>query len=261
MLKIKKSANGNKVPSWMVTFADLMTLLLTFFVLLLSYSSLDVKKYKEASDSLFKAFKKDVFITKEPEGNSVIKLPLSQQSTDSQQRSKQKQTENQLDKLLDKTKATFRKEMDDNLVLVKQIENGILISIKERAAFTSGSEKLQSSFIPYLKKIASILPAGKATIVVAGHTDSRPIISHHKLFRSNWDLSTLRATSVVHKLLEISDIPADKVIAQGHADTKPIASNKTKKGRSMNRRVEISLFPEVDRLSQSLNGGNVNEAP
>ena len=62
MLKIKKSGNGSSVPTWMVTFADLMTLLLTFFVLLLSYSSLDAKKYKEASASLFKAFIKNKFI-------------------------------------------------------------------------------------------------------------------------------------------------------------------------------------------------------
>ena len=257
MLKIKKNTNGNKVPSWMVTFADLMTLLLTFFVLLLSYSSLDVKKYKQASNSLFEAFNKDTFISKESDNHSVIKLPLSNKDVVVEK----KQAESQLDKLLDKTKVTLRKELDNNILLVKQVEDGILISIKERAAFASGSEKLQDSFIPYLRKIASILPAGKASIVVAGHTDSQPIVSDHELFRSNWDLSTLRATSVVHKLLEISNIPANKVIAQGHADTKPIASNKTKKGRSINRRVEITLFPEVDRLSQSLNGDNVNETP
>lgn len=260
MLKIKKSKNGSKVPTWMVTFADLMTLLLTFFVLLLSYSSLDAKKYKEASESLFKAFNKVKFIGGESAGHSVIKLPLHDQNTTPQKTSTptptqtstqtETETENKHDKWLDKTKTILHKEINDNVLHVKKIENGILISVKEHSAFTSGSEKLQASFIPHLKKIASIFPAGKASIVVSGHTDSQPIVTDHELFRSNWDLSTLRATSVVHKLLEISDIPADKVIAQGHADTKPIASNKTKKGRSINRRVEITLFPEVDHLSQ-----------
>lgn len=250
MLKTNKNTSGSKVPSWMVTFADLMTLLLTFFVLLLSYSSLDVKKYKEASNSLFKAFNEGSFIEDKPGEHSMVEFPLSHKGDI--------QIENKLDNWLDKTKTTLHKEIDNNTLLIKQVGDGIMISIKEQAAFASGSDNLQASFIPYLRKIASIIPAGKATIVVSGHTDSLPIVSNHKIFRSNWDLSTLRATSVVHKLIEISDIPEDKIIAQGHADTKPIASNKTKKGRSMNRRVEITLFPEKEPLAQPLNGGNTH---
>lgn len=267
MLKIKKSKNGNTVPTWMVTFADLMTLLLTFFVLLLSYSSMDAKKYKQASDSLAKAFNKNKFIGEEAGGKSMIKLPSHHQGAAPQKKQeqvkkeKEKKTENIIDKWFDKTKAILKKEIDDNVLHVKKLKNGILISVKEHFAFTSGSEKLQASFIPHLKKIASIFPAGKAKIVVAGHTDSQPIVTNHETFRSNWDLSTLRATSVVHKLLEITDVPADMVIAQGHADTKPIASNKTKRGRTMNRRVEITLLPETVSSPKPLKGGNVNEKP
>ncbi len=281
MLKIKKSKNGNSVPTWMVTFADLMTLLLTFFVLLLSYSSMDAKKYKQASDSLYRAFHKNKFIGEESGGRSMIKLPSHHQDTAPQKKQKRKEVEKEkeiekeikkkieekkqrekiINKWYDKTKVTLSKEIGDNVLHIKKLENGILVSVKEHFAFTSGSEKLQASFIPHLKKIASIFPAGKAKIIVAGHTDSQPIVSNHTTFRSNWDLSTLRATSVVHKLLKITDIPADKVIAQGHADSKPIASNKTRKGRLINRRVEITLLPVSVSSSKPLKGGNINEQP
>lgn len=269
MLITRTIKSENKVPSWMVTFADLMTLLLTFFVLLLSYSSLDAKKYKEASESLIQAFNPGYFIKTRQEGLVGIKLPFSSMEKTLQQETrpdtgKDKKEDDKLDTWFNKTKRSLQEGIDKDILKIEMKESGILISVKEHAAFASGSEKLQPAFIPYLRKIALIVPPGKATIVVAGHTDNKPIIAEHKLFRSNWDLSTLRATSVVHKLLSISDIPAVKIIAQGHADTKPIASNKTKKGRALNRRVEITLYPEIEKLMEKTSapgqGGVINDA-
>ncbi|MCK5334710.1 MAG: OmpA family protein [Gammaproteobacteria bacterium] len=256
MLMVNKKSGGNKVPTWMVTFSDLMTLLLTFFILLLSYSQTDEKKYKQASDSIIKAFNQGKLISTEGGGDAAIILPLPAKKTQPQKESQTDQGEKKkirdlLDKWVNKIEKLLAKEIDKKLFTVKKIDSGVLISVKEHAAFSSGSEKLQPSFVAHLRKISSLFPDGKVTIVVAGHTDNKPIVAGHELFRSNWDLSTLRATSVVHKLLEISSIPAANITAQGHADTKPVALNTTKKGRSLNRRVEILLHPVLDEVTDS----------
>ena len=115
----------------------------------------------------------------------------------------------------------------------------ILIRIRERASFASGSADLRTDFAPILGGIAGILNDTEGRIIVAGHTDDIPI--HNFRFRSNWELSASRAVTVAHALQDAANIPPDRFQVEGHAETQPVAPNDSVENRGRNRRVEIII--------------------
>jgi len=121
----------------------------------------------------------------------------------------------------------------------------IIIRVREKASFDSGRAELKSAFRPLLARVAKILQNAEGKIVVAGHTDNVPIYTER--FRSNWELSSARAVSVVHEMMLATDIPADRFLIEGYADTRPVAPNDTPANRAKNRRVEIILMQGEDK--------------
>jgi chemotaxis protein MotB len=103
--------------------------------------------------------------------------------------------------------------------------------------FPSGSAELLDEFSPLITKIRGLLKETEGHIYVAGHTDNVPIATSR--YRSNWELSSARAVSVVHKLIETGEIPPNRIHVQGHGDTQPLHANDSHKHRALNRRVEI----------------------
>ena len=136
---------------------------------------------------------------------------------------------------------TLQEEIESGMIDVLMTDKGkkIVIRIKETGSFASGSAKLLPGFDPVIAKMQDILQRAGGQIVVAGHTDDRPINSYR--FRSNWELSASRAVSLVHELLSAKTLQANRFEVQGHSDTRPLADNKTSEGRSKNRRVEVIL--------------------
>jgi len=261
-------------PLWMATFADLMSLLMCFFVLLLSFSEMDAAKFKELAGSLSKAFgvQRDVPANELPKGTSVVTTEFSpgkpdnatllkimrQQTTDE---SKENLNFSSGDKNLNKKEIAkeiysaavkrmqdeakkitqiLKDEIDSGTVEVEWTDREIVIRIRERGTFSSGDDKIDQVFASLLKKIAIALNAVEGKIIVSGHTDNRPISTSR--FPSNWVLSAARAAAVVHHLEAKENINPDRLQIRAYGDIKPIFTNYTEESRSKNRRVEISIL-------------------
>ncbi len=291
-----KAVEASGSPAWMATFADLMSLLMCFFVLLLSFSEMDAAKFKELAGSLSKAFgvQRDVPANELPKGTSVVTAEFSPGKPDNQTLLKimrQQTTDESKDNLdfssgdkgLDKKQiakeiykaavkrmqeeaeritAALKSEIDSGTVEVDWTDREIIIRIRERGTFPSGDDKIDGAFALLLKKIASALKEVEGNIIVSGHTDNRPISTSR--FPSNWVLSAARAAAVVHHLEAKENINEDRLQIRAHGDTKPLFTNYTEESRSKNRRVEISilgdkhLFYEYDNEAKDEMAANDN---
>ena len=117
---------------------------------------------------------------------------------------------------------------------------GALIRIQEKGSFGSGSARLDPGFYKVIDRISEVLATRPGKILVAGHTDNIPIRTGR--FRSNWELSSARAVTVLHALLRNPRLDQRRVVVQGFADTRPVADNDTPQGRAKNRRVELIIL-------------------
>jgi len=257
-------------PAWVMTFADLMSLLMCFFVLMLSFSEMDVQKFKQIAGSMKHAFgvQRDVQFKKIPKGTSIVAQEFSpgkptptplkemRQSTtdetknnlnftDSTSKKLTKEAAEQIQKEAEKriqaqAKAlsdALQKELKRGLLEIETVKDEIVLRIREKGSFSSGSAKLQKSFYPVLKKIGKALNDVDGKIVVAGHTDNIPIST--RKYSSNWLLSAARSATVVHQLIKIGKLTSSRVQIRAHAENEPIAPNNTNQNRAKNRRVEI----------------------
>ena len=275
----KKADAG--APAWITTFADLAILLMCFFVLLLAFSEMDAQKYKQVAGSMKQAFgvQRDVKVKQPPKGVNVIAREFSpgkpeptplnevrQKTTDDLRRhlkipgvktDKSQAKMGQLIKALkkqlkeavtkvdaDKTRQALKDEIDKGMIDVEAEDQKVIIRIREKGSFSSGSASLIKPFQPVLRKIGKILIGTEGRITVAGHTDSVPISNQR--FRSNWELSTSRAVTVVHGLIETTGLPAERFHIEGYGETRPIANNDTSTNRAKNRRVEIAIVQGQD---------------
>ncbi len=214
-------------PMWMVTFGDLMSLLLTFFVLLLSFSTMNAPKYKQVAGSMKDAFgiQKKVHFTGRPEGQLMVSAEfLSTPMAIRVQRA---------------IKEVVARE-SGGLVDVEQTKEGVVVRVKDAMGFDFGKAQLRPGFKPLLDRIGKIIKKTGSTVIVSGHTDNIPLRKGGK-FLSNWDLSAARSVAVVNYWVRRFHIPASHMSAVGYADGKPLASNDTAKGRSLNRRVEFKI--------------------
>ncbi len=219
-------------PAWMATFSDMATLLLTFFVLLLSFAELNVKEFREMLGSIREAFGVQ-FVTKGPveamnttpvELNDVPASPLVPISDPAS-------------KTLREVKEWIQEHELEDDVEVELTERGILVRVRDRVLFDTGSATLGPDAEPVLRRIAELAKELGSAVAVEGHTDDRPIRT--KRFPSNWELSTARAASVVRWFIEKAGLPAGKLRAAGFADTRPVVPNDSPEHRSRNRRVEF----------------------
>jgi len=134
---------------------------------------------------------------------------------------------------------TLERELASSCIVLIDQGNRIIIRFPDATAFFAGGAKFASGVEPELKRIASILRATKGQILVSGHTDNSPISTAR--FRSNWDLSSARAVSVVHFLIARAAVSPSRITSQGFADSRPLVKNDTPENQSRNRRVEISI--------------------
>ncbi len=275
------------LPAYMGTFADLMSLLMCFFVLLLSFAEMDALKFKLVVKSLDRAFgvQREVPANEIPKGTSIIAqefspgeprpTPLQQvrQDTIDDTRevlkvkregdgkadfSAQKQEEQIIKESL-MFKQELQKEIKEGLIDVEAQFDRIVIRIREKGSFESGDARLNRAFLPIIDKIRNVLSKTDGQIVIAGHTDNIPINTPR--YRSNWELSTSRATSVVHELLADDLIPPERFVLEGHAETQALTTNDTHDNRARNRRVEIIVLKssskqEVTESIEQLNREN-----
>ena len=296
------------LPPWMGTFADLMSLLMCFFVLLLSFATIDAVRFKKMAESMKDAFgvQREIPAAEIVKGVSVIKQEWSptvaeqaviteirQETTDveqehlkmkegegdhdsqgmqgeldrqklqdeqEQQKSQQEleeeaaaqaalaaqaELERELAQQMAELQEALELEVEQGLVTLEQKESSIIIRIHEKGSFPSGSARLDPGFQNVMDRISSVLASRPGQITVAGHTDNIPISTGR--FRSNWELSSARAVTVLHAMLQNRDIAEDRVVVQGLADTKPLVDNDSPQNRAKNRRVELILTRSIDQ--------------
>ena len=245
------------LPAWMGTFADLMSLLMCFFVLLLSFATMDINKFKKLSESLQEAFgvQSDIPALEIPKGTSVVAhqfspgkpIPTLEETIRQKTIDDDQQTldfdQSKVASDADEVREQLKKEIAEGKVKVSTIGPIIIIRIEDRASFASGAADMNRAFSQTLKKIRKILVRQTdKIIVIAGHTDDVPIRTAR--YRSNWELSAARSVTVAHELLKDKGIESQRIRVEGYADSSPLAPNDSKKNRSRNRRVEITLIPQ-----------------
>ncbi len=256
------------LPPWMATFADMMTLLLCFFVLLTSSSVQDAKKYKAMVESMKKAFGGQSVnsVNQIPMGVSVIAEESSpvqieqavlnevKQSNENIERLKEKVMEAALAEIkqqAEQIKKGMENEISAGLVSIETNGLQIIMRIEEKGSFNSGSAILKPGFESVLNKISESAAQAKGNIRVAGHSDDIPITNNS--YRSNWELSSSRAVTVAHYMLKNKAVLPGRIAIEGYADTKPLMPNDSVENRAKNRRVEIILIQEDPTLGMDKN--------
>lgn len=237
----ESEGGGGGAPGWMATFADLVTLLMCFFVLLFAMSSTQQESFKELVQSL----KSALGVQQVPEAGTRegLMMPVPEAPEEA---SEEKKSE-----AVDEVGAMVQKEVDEivsnvrELIMFNQLggmvkvdgdERGATITISDVILFPPGESTMNQDGLNIMKKIATVLAQFNYHIKIAGHTDNTPI--HTAEYPSNWELSANRACEVVRFLADSGIDPA-QMSAEGYAEFKPIAQNTTPESRAQNRRVEI----------------------
>ena len=213
---------------WLVTYADMITLLLTFFVLMVSMSTTDAIRFRQA----VKAIKQTM--ANEPVVMEVRAKKVTSAMVGSREQTMVRQVNNMLKVMPPQLQ---------NLISAQYDRRKLLITVKDSALFDTGNANLKPEADKVLAGVANVLKTLPDYIIhIEGHTDNQPI--NTPIFPSNWELSAVRATKVLRFMLK-QGIPAWRMTATGYADVEPIAPNNTAENRSMNRRVEFVLEEET----------------
>ncbi|MBW1980208.1 MAG: flagellar motor protein MotB [Deltaproteobacteria bacterium] len=235
----ESESSGMDPNSWMMTFSDLMTLLLTFFVLLLSMSSMDSNLlqrfftiFKGATGPLSFAEKSDVEAVGRMLKELRFAIPLEGSLDDEG-----------LKKLLFEYKpdkwSKYEQLVSDG-VEVKKSRRGLRIRFKDRILFRAGGTKLDPEVMPLLDRLAEIIRRSRFRVSVEGHTDDIPV--HSKRFKDNWQLSLARAIEVVKYFTEVKDLSANRFRVGGFGSSRPLVPNTSQANRQRNRRIEVFLY-------------------
>ncbi|MFS0725007.1 flagellar motor protein MotB [Paenibacillus sp. 1P07SE] len=249
--------------SWLIPYADLMTLLLALFIVLYSMSAVDAKKFEEMSEAFTLAFNTGSGVLDSP---AVIRtgpqteLPVGKAPSDGP-----------LDRTIEEQrKALMQKEQQDLEELKRQLDEYIrdhglttqletqlnlaqlMLVISDNALFASGSATVKSESRELGLAIGKMLSQyPDYEVVVSGHTDTEPIATYQ--FESNWDLSGVRASRFLGVILTVDGLDPERFSAVGHGETQPVASNGTVEGRAKNRRVEVSIirkYVDTDNIQE-----------
>ncbi len=238
---------------WLISYADFITLLFAFFVIMYSISSVNEGKYRVLSDSLDDAFAEPEQ-TLDPiqigeirrETNPIESLIVGHSDPDKLTEQLEKivdleQEQSRLRRISEQIEEVLSPYIDQELIDVKQNELWIEVEMKSAMLFGSGSADLSRDALPVLQKIGEILRHLPNTIHVEGYTDNRPI--HTIAFPSNWELSAGRAASVVSQLSR-NGVKPERMAAIGYGEFHPVANNTTQQGRYKNRRVVLVLLAQ-----------------
>ena len=229
------------LPEWLAAFGDLMSLLLTFFVLLLSMSSMDAKKIQEAIGSLAGALSVLEGGTKMEISREKVELPSVQEIRISKEKIQQ-QVQSQLQKTITEVNEMLKTTGSPDIVL-EEAEKGFLLRLPATLLFTPGDARIMNDdAILFLKRISLIIQKlpKNITIDAVGYTDNTPPPVNSP-YKDNWELSAARGVSVVKELIK-DGVDSKRLKASGRASNNPVASNATSEGRAKNRRVELYFF-------------------
>ncbi|HTJ96815.1 MAG TPA: flagellar motor protein MotD [Rhodocyclaceae bacterium] len=232
---------------WLVSYADFITLLFAFFVVMYAISSVNEGKYRVLSDAINSAFRNvpgttagamQVVTTSQSSPMVVPQVRPSNPKAEEAKRKNKDKMKNMAQQLM----AALGPLVKSGQVRVTETALGITLEINASVLFTPGDAHLERTAVVVLANVAKILAGAEFPITVEGHTDNIPI--SNDIFPSNWELSVVRASSVVRLFVE-NGVDPRLLTATGFADQRPVADNSTADGRQRNRRVAITIESQV----------------
>ncbi len=239
------------VPAYMATLADLFSLLLTFFILLLSFSTMDIIKFRALSESLHEALGRTSYnsegifmnssnpIDFDTVGkNSPSSLSLegsAQHQIQVKEISQNKEISKQIAKVVSEAGL-------EDTVSVKATSRGVMMQVQGQVFFEGGQARLKAQSFPFLDEIGRIIASSEYKVSIEGHTDDTPI--NTAVFPSNWELSSSRAISTLRYLVDKTHIDSGRLSSAGFADTRPLVPNDTVEHQRQNRRVEFVMYKD-----------------
>lgn len=249
--KNRRNSNGGGAPKWMVTYSDMVTLILVFFILLFSMSQIDIVKFKAVSDSFRERVMFDFLPSAIPAehpsehpdlhtgsdpGDLDMAKPFPDRKGDDGE-----DTEDSLQQLVGDVEQFLDDHDLTNVISANRTERGVVLVLQERILFDSGEAIVLDSAKPFLNKIGEMLQDIPNHVKIEGHTDDRPIANYR--YPSNWELSGARAGSVTRYLIEENDFHESRFSIAGYGDTRPVVPNAPDSWHK-NRRVEIVILED-----------------
>lgn len=247
MSKKHKHEEGHENDErWLITYADMITLLMVFFVVLFSMANTDLKKFAQVAESMQVAFNV-TSIGKSPAGRAIVgntgggsprPAPSFFQSLSPQQRDFISVTS-------ELTTFAAQAGLEGDISVNMNME-GLIISLSDGLIFEAGSSELKPESLEALHEIAEILKTISNPVRIEGHTDNLP--TNNPLYPSNWELSVARSVTIIHYLIEQEGIAPERLLAAGQAEFDPMAPNDTRENRMRNRRADIIIiYPQESR--------------
>lgn len=232
MPRKKKKGDDINPNAWLDTYADTITLLLTFFILLYSMSSVDADKLKELSYALQKSLK----------GNTKVEeiVDINQLSVETKEDIEQTQ-----DDLIEKLNETIEANSFTDTVKIREEDNGVVLQLDETILFDSGKADLKKNSQKVLNMVTKIIEDVPNDVLIEGNTDDIPM--YNEKFQSNWELSTARAVSVVKYFVSVKKLNPTRFAVKGYGEYNPLVKNNSAKNRAINRRVDILIVKEVQK--------------
>jgi len=232
---------------WLVSYADFITLLFAFFVVLYAFSKADQKRHAQVSAAIDSGFQSLSLAASLPRSRSSSESNKPPAFTDAYQFGVQVNSDAEVRRNLEVIRKDLQKRISGQLaretVSIQLSRDGLVISLREAGFFDSGSAIPRPETLGTLQQISKSLQNCPYDLRIEGHTDTVPI--HSPDFDSNWELSSARATHIARLLLQMGAIPPEQISATGYAEYHPIASNDEVEGRAQNRRVDLVVMPRA----------------
>ena len=237
--------------AWMATFADMMTLLLCFFILLLSFATMDVVKFREALGSVQEAL--GVQFEHDGQFEAIASSPLQLDEFEATEGLREDRA------LLDELNVVISEEGLDDEIGAEIDGRGVIVRINGQVLYQQGDSSLKPASDAILARIAALVRGTRHRVMIEGHTDDIPIQTAR--YPSNWELSTARAIAAMRFLVD-HNVDAERVGVAGYADQRPVAPNDGPENRATNRRVEFVFIRETpleEEAQQTADGTSASE--
>ncbi len=265
-MKRHEPPHGSGRERWLVSYADFITLLFAFFVVLYASSKADQQKQAQVAQAIDSAFHAlGIFPEAGRTPNDLKHLsvfskdqPLSPMTiVMGEDVLAPAQVKEDLETVQQHMQRLLADQIAEHTVSVKMGKDGLVISLREAGFFHSGSATPDAQTLPVLRQIAEALGKTPYDLRIEGHTDNVPI--HNAEFDSNWELSSARATRLARVFLSTNAIPPNRISTAGYAQYHPVADNETAEGRSQNRRVDLVIVPQT-KVNLAMPDGDATHA-
>jgi chemotaxis protein MotB len=253
MRRKKRVPAAENHERWLISYADFITLLFAFFVVMFASSQTDKNKAQAMSDSIKSALGKDQITTAisgilggapgtKEQGNAQRKGPGGSKKSATPEQTAASVKIAELIPSLQMLQSQLKKEIDSGMLQVSMEPRGVVVSLRQAAFFPPGQDTIDAGTYTTIQKLATVILAVPNKVRLEGHTDAVPI--HNARYRSNWELSAARGVTMLELLSTRYQIPERRLSVGGYAETIAIASNETPEGRAQNRRVDIVILNE-----------------